>query len=641
MLVLQSCAGAPMAFAQGVDQTATDPGDLGRAGLVGASNYYGIASFFGKLVFWAGQLTTWTLNLNSRILETPTMRAGWVVSRDIANLGFVLAIILIAFMTILRLSSYQMKTVLWKLIVAALLVNFSLVIAGVFIDFSGVLTNFFISSVKNPERISEALAGTLSIQKFLQPPTAEQTTAILGVSSILTWGQALLDFSSNILFILIFTVTGAITLLGLAAMLFIRFVTVNILLILMPLAWLAWVLPGMSDQFGRWWKSFFRWVFFAPITSFFIYLTITTSQKLKGSGFTNLDVSAIADQNLSLLGSDIAQMIMSIGILVGGLVAANEMGIRGADATMKFAGTARGMILGGAGKLVTRPIAAAGAAGAGLAKSIGATPKDLLASFAQKGGFIQRYSARLAGKPLVGGIAQDINRWATTQRAERTDQYEKQFDILTKDKEAFLAASRDPNMVSNDARAAAYIAKAAEKGFINSLLNNPDPNKNIPKELFEKMILSSQRMGVDEKIYVKHPPAAAIGIDQSTDEGKKQAATKVREYVKKMKPEDFFGMNAKHLDNPAVFSGMTTQHIKYKQKNPDKITDEFEKTIENQLEKISKAISKEGRILEGDEKRVYELLKKQEDSPAAQVIHYTASKRQSGFTSPDITRTEK
>src|SRR3989344_7765817 len=94
-LLISCCSG--VAFAVG-DKTATNQqGPLDAPLLSVAGFSYLLASAFGKIVFFAGQLTTWALNLNSHILETPTMRAGWVVSRDIANLGFVLAIILIAF----------------------------------------------------------------------------------------------------------------------------------------------------------------------------------------------------------------------------------------------------------------------------------------------------------------------------------------------------------------------------------------------------------------------------------------------------------------------------------------------------------------------------------------------------------------
>src|SRR3989344_8276587 len=116
-----------------------------------------VASLFVNI---GGSLVNWTLDLNSQVLNNSTVSIGWTVSRDIANLGFVLAIIIIAFATILRIESYQMEKLPANLITAALLVNFSLVFAGIFIDFSGILTNFFINRAtsNNPSAIGAGLA---------------------------------------------------------------------------------------------------------------------------------------------------------------------------------------------------------------------------------------------------------------------------------------------------------------------------------------------------------------------------------------------------------------------------------------------------------------------------------------------------
>ena len=86
------------------------------------------------------------------------------------NLGFVLAIIVIAFATIFRIQSYAMKQVLWKLIVAALLVNFSLVIAGAFINIADNVTSSFNNKILGASGVglSTKLAGVLNTQFFCQ-----------------------------------------------------------------------------------------------------------------------------------------------------------------------------------------------------------------------------------------------------------------------------------------------------------------------------------------------------------------------------------------------------------------------------------------------------------------------------------------
>src|SRR3989344_1721406 len=57
------------------------------------------------------------------------------------------AIIFIAFATITRRQTFGFKQLFAKLVMMALLINFSLVISGVIIDFTNVMSQFFIDKV--------------------------------------------------------------------------------------------------------------------------------------------------------------------------------------------------------------------------------------------------------------------------------------------------------------------------------------------------------------------------------------------------------------------------------------------------------------------------------------------------------------
>ena len=87
---------------------------------------YLLATFFGFLIAveaWAMQII---LQLNVGIVNTAIVQTGFGISLAIANLGFVFAIVVIAIATIIRYESYGLRQTLWRLIVAAILVNFSL-----------------------------------------------------------------------------------------------------------------------------------------------------------------------------------------------------------------------------------------------------------------------------------------------------------------------------------------------------------------------------------------------------------------------------------------------------------------------------------------------------------------------------------
>lgn len=301
-------------------------------------------NYFNKIAFiLAGSLVEFMLHLNLSVGDTganPIVGVGWAIARDIANLGFVLAMIVIAFATIVGSESYGYKKLLPKLIAAALLVNFSLTIGGVFIDFSGVITNFFMNKITGRADIdpsagvSEKLAGAFNIQRFLLPETnnplppnpAEET-------GLARYSAAYFAAMIEPWFVFIFTGFAAIILFLFAAMLMRRFVELSILLVFAPLTWLFWAIPGQSSLFSKWWSRFMNQVFFAPIMMFFVYLALGSAEALGNSYVPSKFFQMGAIQATMMTG---VQATVLGSILVGGLIAAESMGIWGAKFGMSM-----------------------------------------------------------------------------------------------------------------------------------------------------------------------------------------------------------------------------------------------------------------------------------------------------------------
>ena len=59
---------------------------------------------------------------------------GWAIVRDLCNMFFILILLVIAFATILRVEGYDIKKMVPKLIIMAILINFSKTICGLIID---------------------------------------------------------------------------------------------------------------------------------------------------------------------------------------------------------------------------------------------------------------------------------------------------------------------------------------------------------------------------------------------------------------------------------------------------------------------------------------------------------------------------
>ncbi len=91
----------------------------------------------GVFLTLAGSLVYLMLDVNLHNLSegNKLISLGWGIARDLANLGFVLAIIIAAFATIVQYKQYGVKKILPKLIAAAILVNFSMVILMPIINF--------------------------------------------------------------------------------------------------------------------------------------------------------------------------------------------------------------------------------------------------------------------------------------------------------------------------------------------------------------------------------------------------------------------------------------------------------------------------------------------------------------------------
>ena len=274
-------------------------------------------------------LTVFALDLNDALLSSDILKTGMAITTSLANLGFIFLLIIISIATILRRQSYGIKQLLAKLIIAALLVNFSFVIAGAILNFSSVFTRYFLSIMPGAGG-GMSFANTIAIAfnpqaftiNFVNDPTLGNKVAV---------ENNLLDIEFQLMadafFSIFFSLAILIVITALALMLFIRYIYLFILLILMPLAWVTWIAPTTSSLWKEWWDKFIKWAFFPPILMMFLYIAFQTTHSLSTVN------SAFSTQNTTfdssvfvLIGDEIAL----IGLTIGGLFAAQKMSIVGA-----------------------------------------------------------------------------------------------------------------------------------------------------------------------------------------------------------------------------------------------------------------------------------------------------------------------
>ncbi len=466
---------------------------------------YALGYISGIAVFLGGNLVNWALNLNTAVVQSQTVQIGWVIVRDIANLGFVLAIILIAFITILRLETFQTKQMLTKLIIAALLVNFSLVIAGVFIDFAGILTDFFINAstggggVANFEKIGSGLANAFQVQRFLQVPEDPGKVLKLVAGSA---GLGLLSFVASIFFVTIFTVIAAMTLFSLFAMLLIRYMVLNVLLILAPLAWLMWIWPQTSGHWQRWWSEFFKWVFFAPSLSFFIYLALKLAETNPTGATTYSLGSAKSLFNLDQIGISIAdvggivgQMVAIVGLLFVGMKVSLDASMIGADAALKYTGMAKDWAI---GKTTAAPRRALVGGGAKLVEgALGSRPMQGLSSFLMKSRL-----TRDVGRGIKG-LAAQARAGFTTEEDYKKFQQDYSNKQIYNDEDLLTQAKLVSGPLGNPAEQSAIAVELAKRGLTSKLESQKGGGVAL-----EKLIKTAQDTGHGKDIMDTRPDLA-------------------------------------------------------------------------------------------------------------------------------------
>ncbi|NTV44304.1 MAG: hypothetical protein HGA67_01235 [Candidatus Yonathbacteria bacterium] len=107
--------------------------------------YYAVYKPILFIFGWAGNFFDIVLafSLSRDVIDQAFVRTVWLAVRDLSNMVFIFGIIWIAIATILQINGHQAKDGLVKLIIAALLINFSLFFTRAIIDVGNLSALFF------------------------------------------------------------------------------------------------------------------------------------------------------------------------------------------------------------------------------------------------------------------------------------------------------------------------------------------------------------------------------------------------------------------------------------------------------------------------------------------------------------------
>ncbi|PIR92539.1 hypothetical protein COU01_01115 [Candidatus Falkowbacteria bacterium CG10_big_fil_rev_8_21_14_0_10_44_15] len=252
---------------------------------------------------------------------------GWVIVRDLCNMFFVLMLLTIAFATILRIESYQVKKALPKLIIAAVLINFSRTIFGLIIDFGQVAMLTFVNSFAgSPSQFVEIF----QIKQYLSISPQDTTTQVVG--TLATLGAIVAGLAAMLITLVLVIVMTAILLM--------RVIMLWVYTILSPFVFLGSAFPAAQKYTSQIWGDFTKQVIVGPMLAFFIWLALNTATTSSNQIIANSkeitssfqSQTGVAEQqvcagiNALFCEKNLQRFLITIALLIGGLMVTQQMG---------------------------------------------------------------------------------------------------------------------------------------------------------------------------------------------------------------------------------------------------------------------------------------------------------------------------
>lgn len=458
------------AFAQGALQTYTDPntgitympngtkiGPDGKvippkeepplASRITTGIIAGFINLISPLIALIAQLTAWLasifvnigtellrisleigiINL-SKILSNDGIQKLWETFRNLGNIALVFILMFIAITTILQTKGYETNQLLGKVIVAAVLMNFSFFFGAIIVDVSNIMSLNIYQIITEKEEIQKA--GSLG--KYINEKAgagifAQQIGISTGISRGTeptqpgtaptvpkekeSWFSQQLKKAVGYIMLTILDIVLAIILIIAAFSIIGRMVAIILLLLVSPIAFIAMILPKTRQTSSDWWQSIIGQSFYLPVFLLFLYVGIMAIEVISKVMPPTVKAAGIADftGTISAAAPLIVQFAIVIGIFIAALIAANKISSQGSAVVNKIAGSVKskvaGATIGGAALLGRNTVGYMSQrfADSELGKKIGSTRTgSLVLSGARKVG---KSSFDLRGSRAFSGVA--------------------------------------------------------------------------------------------------------------------------------------------------------------------------------------------------------------------------------------------
>ena len=315
-----------------------------------------LLSLTSSVLYFAGMLfnvvlTYTVIQMGANVNGIPGVIAAWQVLRDVGNLIFIFALILIGIGTILQVGSYHWRSLLKSVIIGALLINFSITIAKVVIDISNLAATEIYNAISQNQLCTsdQILSADPAVRERCQNTgLASQFVTEMKMSSVYSiqvfksggtdeemsrmWRVILIGFLGSI-----FILTTAFIFFAAAILFIIRYVTLIFLIIFSPIAFAGMALPQLGGAARDWWRRLFSQAFFAPayLLMCWITLKLLETDVIQGIGEGATFAEALMGSTDSF--AVIANFVIITTFMVASLIIASKMGAKGASGIQNWA----------------------------------------------------------------------------------------------------------------------------------------------------------------------------------------------------------------------------------------------------------------------------------------------------------------
>lgn len=193
----------------------------------------------------------------------------WKYLRDLTNVIFIICLLVVIYsqLTGLGVQNYGIKRILPRLIISVVLVNLSFLICALAVDVSNVIGDSLRGTIATiGEQVLEHAEAGEAIQNF---HLSEFLAVVLAGGTIAGFTISAIGGGGYLFFMLLVVLVGALVavisgLITIAA----RQALIALLIMVSPLAFVAYLLPNTEKWFEKWKSLLFRMLVFYPLFSF-------------------------------------------------------------------------------------------------------------------------------------------------------------------------------------------------------------------------------------------------------------------------------------------------------------------------------------------------------------------------------------